>query len=421
MLGNRTGDVESRDRDVGERSREHLLFKRRRKPESRNVEALAERGANVDQPREGVAEGGQEAGAEGVVVLEDAIFPVEILRTGARRSRIIDAVWRGAHERGVVVGEPAEEAVPLAEVVVNAGTPRILRDIVARGPAEVVHAGDRIAGRVGGREEFRDGGRRGVDPIRRNDVAGEGSARESSTGGGNGRKRIVDLDHGAGGVAGLCEIARQLLRGRFGSGERDALHETHQLKVAKEEGLVLAVVGFGNHYRAADGAAELVELERRPGAAAFIGEKIVGVELVIAKELVERKVRIVGPGLGDHVEDAAGGAPILRAEGVGIHLEFLHRVGIGVDDRLILGRRRIRRSIQQKLIGAGPLAVDGDGHGADLVDRQVVDADRLAHARYEHGQRIGISSQQRKPRRPACFRQAHRRWSFRYRATRPAR
>ena len=106
-------------------------------------------------------------------------------------------------------------------------------------------------------------------------------------------------------------------------------------------------------------------------------------------------MRIVGSRLGDHVKNAARRAAILRAKGVGLHLEFLHRVRVGVNDRLVLGWRRIGRSVQQEFIGRRPLSIDRNGHRADLIDGQVVDSDRLPHSRHQHPQRIRIASQQR--------------------------
>ena len=37
-------------------------------------------------------------------------------------------------------------------------------------------------------------------------------------------------------------------------------------------------------------------------------------------------MKLVGAGLGDHIDDAAAGAADFSGKAVGVHLEFLHRV-----------------------------------------------------------------------------------------------
>ena len=80
------------------------------------------------------------------------------------------------------------------------------------------------------------------------------------------------------------------------------------LVVAEEERLVL-------EHRAAEGAAELVLLEVRLGAAGAVVEEVVGVEGVVAEELEGAAVELVGARLDLQVDDAAERAAELRRVG----------------------------------------------------------------------------------------------------------
>src|SRR5262249_43034450 len=78
--------------------------------------------------------------------------------------------------------------------------------------------------------------------------------------------------------------------------------------------------------RTADSAAKLVAMVRRLGQSR---SPIIGVELVISHELKNRTVKLVGAGLSDHVDDAAGIPSILCVVAVSLDLEFLNRIRIG--------------------------------------------------------------------------------------------
>ena len=75
--------------------------------------------------------------------------------------------------------------------------------------------------------------------------------------------------------------------------------------------------------RPADGAAELILLERRLGLPGAVGEEIVGVEPVVAQELVAHAVNRVAAGFGHDIDLSAGIASLLGGVEVGLNLELL--------------------------------------------------------------------------------------------------
>src|SRR5262249_41336057 len=78
--------------------------------------------------------------------------------------------------------------------------------------------------------------------------------------------------------------------------------------------------------RAADCGAELVAAQRRLGQ---LRVPFIGVEYVVAQELKDRAVKLVGTRLGQHVDDATGKAAILRVVTVGLNTELLDGVRVG--------------------------------------------------------------------------------------------
>ena len=105
-------------------------------------------------------------------------------------------------------------------------------------------------------------------------------------------------------------------------------------------------------------------------------------------------MKAVGAAFGDDVEDAASGAPVFGGEAVRFHLEFLDHVGVSVDDWLVLAGGGVGRAIEEELVGVGALAVDGVGDGGDLIDDEIVDALRIADTGDEHGEGIGVASEE---------------------------
>ncbi len=116
------------------------------------------------------------------------------------------------------------------------------------------------------------------------------------------------------------QLARQVAAARVGVGNQvhaglmQVLAES--FVIAEHEGLVLLD-------RAAQRDAELVALKARNGIRV---EEVAGVEVVVAQEFVERSVQLIGSGLGDDQNLAAGTLAVLGAVGIGEQVEFPHRV-----------------------------------------------------------------------------------------------
>ncbi len=109
---------------------------------------------------------------------------------------------------------------------------------------------------------------------------------------------------------------------------------------------------------AAHGESGKVVDEDRFGRAIQLVEIRDGIEALRLIPPEQRAVKAVGPGLGDHVEDAAGGSSEFHAEVSGLHRDFFH--GVRNVERLSDTRKGdvvVLGSVQQKIIAAGPLAV----------------------------------------------------------------
>ena len=76
----------------------------------------------------------------------------------------------------------------------------------------------------------------------------------------------------------------------------------------------------------AESVSKVVGPQFGPGLAGGIQEKVVGIQLVIAEELVDRAMKFVGSGLGNQVDLRAARRRAVRAVGVARHLEFFDRV-----------------------------------------------------------------------------------------------
>src|SRR5207247_640615 len=131
------------------------------------------------------------------------------------------------------------------------------------------------------------------------------------------RQRIVDHRQRAGTVKSLTKVAAPL----FGGGDRvqklDRATLANSFVVAKEERTVL-------DNRAAERCAELVALELSASYIVPIVLPTIGIQVIIAEELVSNAMICVGAGLGDDVHDAAAGSPVFGGVGSGIDAEFGH-------------------------------------------------------------------------------------------------
>ncbi len=132
--------------------------------------------------------------------------------------------------------------------------------------------------------------------------------------------------------------------------------------VGEKERAAVAVVQPRDDQRPANGAAELMPIERRPGSltrfAVGIGdladEKVARVERVVAHEFERRAMERVGARLRRDRHDA-GAAAELRGKDASEHLEFAH----------LLDRRLDDDGVERVLVVVD--AVDQPGVGVRLV------------------------------------------------------
>ena len=210
---------------------------------------------------------------------------------------------RGAQVRAGIVHPVVVEAVAdedlvfLGETVVDPERELVGVQRAVRGPG----VGPRA--RVGIGDEPGEVQRLGRQPLRRDDVAGKGLARE----------RIVDP------VADAAEVA--LLHGGRGDGQvdRELPALAGSFVAHEEERLAL-------HERAAQRTAELVPVQ----LLLLPHEVVRGVEHVVAQELEEPAVELARPGLGGDVQHAARLAELGGVRAL-LNLELLERVDGGLD------------------------------------------------------------------------------------------
>src|SRR5262249_37361144 len=96
-----------------------------------------------------------------------------------------------------------------------------------------------------------------------------------------------------------------------------------------------------------------------------VGERIAGIEGIVADKLPRRTVKLVGARLGYHADHSAHGPAILNSVVVALDFEFLDRVDdgkhavyraaqIGVDEAIeIVKRGTVRLSLHRRLGEAG--------------------------------------------------------------------
>ena len=90
------------------------------------------------------------------------------------------------------------------------------------------------------------------------------------------------------------------------------------------------------------------------------GEKVAGVELVIAEILEDGAVEMVGAVAGDDVEGDSGSASPFGGHVGGLHLHFRNEVGVDVVHQAAVGAGdKIESSIDGEVLRVGAVAVDG--------------------------------------------------------------
>jgi hypothetical protein len=62
-------------------------------------------------------------------------------------------------------------------------------------------------------------------------------------------------------------------------------------------------------------------------------------------------MELIRTGPGDDVEDTSAGSSVLGTVIVGLDLELLDDIRVGVDDGLVLRCRGVRSAVQEKVVG----------------------------------------------------------------------
>ena len=116
---------------------------------------------------------------------------------------------------------------------------------------------------------------------------------------------------------------------------------------------------------AADGAAEVVVAQRGNRNVVAVVEIGVGVEHIVAEELVEVPVELVGAGAGDDVDLPAGAAAEFGVVVAALHGELGDGVDAGIgEQREVRAAVHVVRAVDVPGVLRGAAAVDGE---VDLV------------------------------------------------------
>src|SRR5581483_3327277 len=267
----------------------------------------------------------------------------------------------------MVEAETNEQRVRGGEVMIHANIERILvepldrvREIVSGNPT----------GNVGEWKQVHEGNTDGVQPVRGNDVSGEGIAHQNAAGPGARRSRIVNDAHGRIRKA-FGKVAAPHLFSRHGGEEGEPLADAHTLVIPKEEGFI-----FENG--AAKRAAKLVLV-----VLSLLGsiEEVAGVDVIVAQELEGGPVEYVCARFGIHQHGRAAAAPVLGGIVEGKDLELLNGVNGGHDGNGTRGQFVVVNAVQKPVVGVFPHALDRKGDAAadgDLSVPAVVKESTLA-------------------------------------------
>ena len=240
---------------------------------------------------------------------------------GARADEAVKAAGVGAGRVGH--REPARDCVRVSDPLVELDIELIVIERAGRDSQIVTCLGTGTT-KIGSRQQSEGGSRTGVDEALGDLVARQRGADDRTSGADAASAGVIN----DGGVSGKISGAK-CGRGNIENVGGGAGPAAGAFIVAEEEGLVLAVVDLGDLYRATEGKAELILLERLTLRAAGIGEEVVGVELFVAQKLPGAAVQSVGTRFRSGADNPAGGPAILGAETAGLHLEFLDGVNGG--------------------------------------------------------------------------------------------
>ena len=317
-----------------------LAHRRRRKTKGRAVQALRRRDLILAPP----------AGAE-----QDVDDPGRRRRQGRADHHLVAGIDVGEVRVGAIAKELRRHVfLPRFGHAAKHGHLFVARPIDAQVHAiigghsfarggEVQSIRHRGSRRVGLREQLHHLGRNRVEHRRRNLVPRKRSADKPRSGRiGHRAERIEDRRQNAGRVARFGEVPATLQRRGHVGDRRARVTFAAALIGGEEEQLFL----FPD--RTGERAAELVALEARPlDTGPVIGPSI-GVQIVVAQEVVHRTVERVGPALGDHIHRAAVGLAELRVELVTLNVHFLHGVHRRRSNQPAPVNSRCRHAVDQR-------------------------------------------------------------------------
>src|SRR5207249_52047 len=143
--------------------------------------------------------------------------------------------------------------------------------------------------------------------------------------------------------------------------------------------------------RSADGEAEIVPAHRSNLYPGLVIEVVVGVELVIAEELIGAAMEIIGPRARYDIDDGSSAEPNFRTEIGLLHFELLHSVNRRriewIHNGCILLNSDCAHSVNQdvglRIAAAIGDKVVGHGVGAKCVPSGLADP-RRQHCQVEH-------------------------------------
>ena len=156
------------------------------------------------------------------------------------------------------------------------------------------------------------------------------------------------------------KVARALRLGGHVERHGRVRDDAPELLRKEEEGLAPAVVDLWDQDRSADRVAEVVVTQRRPGDAVQVVEVVVGVQVVVAEELVRRTMQRICARARNHVDLAGRGASVLRRVGIALGLELRDRIHAGKrEQRQIRSAVDIVGTVDGPVVRACTLAADG--------------------------------------------------------------
>ena len=253
-------------------------------------------------------------------------------------------VPRRGRPRKTLVRRPAPEYAVALEILVN--THGVVFAVIRRGNFGEVVVGVRIqiAGQVRGRIAGDHIARDGIQPVCRDPAIGKEHPRSGS----GGSKWVGNLERHARYIQCLREIAGALQRRRRRESIRPRCALAEPFEVEKPEEFVL-------HNRSAGGESVLIKTEDGAFGASPVGEEGIGVQLIVAEELVDVPMKRVRSALGHDIDVHAAAVAILSIQRIGRDGELLDVIDAR-NVRHAIGDV-VRNAIQQELIrpvvGAG--------------------------------------------------------------------